>query len=143
MLRTVSSFVLGAALLCSAAPNLICAEEGERGPRPPRREGREDGPPPEGRRPPPPEGRRPPPPPPHPLQLALDTNDDGEISAEEIEGAVDALKKVDRNGDGKLSRDELRPPPPPHGRGGPPPRGEGGEGDDRPPPPRRRGPGRE
>jgi len=44
-----------------------------------------------------------------PLMLALDTDRDGEISAEEIKNAVAALKKLDRNGDGRLSREELRP----------------------------------
>ena len=51
------------------------------------------------------------------LMQALDADGDGEISAKEIEGAVDALKQLDRNGDGKLSGDELRPGPP--GPGGP------------------------
>ena len=31
------------------------------------------------------------------------------ISASEIEGAVAALKKLDKNGDGRITRDELRP----------------------------------
>jgi hypothetical protein len=41
--------------------------------------------------------------------MALDTNRDGQISAEEIEAAPAALKKLDRNGDGKLTRHELHP----------------------------------
>jgi hypothetical protein len=77
--------------------------------------------------PPPPRGDRPPPPPPpHPLEQALDADDDGVISAEEIAGAVEALKKLDRNGDGKLTGREFRPPHPPHGP--PPPDGEGPRG---------------
>jgi Ca2+-binding EF-hand superfamily protein len=38
---------------------------------------------------------------------ALDADKDGEISAEELEGAVKALKGLDKDGDGKLSRTEL------------------------------------
>lgn len=51
----------------------------------------------------------PPPPPPHPLLMALDANQDGELSAAEIDNAAESLKRLDRNGDGKLSRRELRP----------------------------------
>ena len=48
------------------------------------------------------------PPPIDPLFKALDTNNDGEISVKEIEAAVTSLKKLDKNGDGKLTHDELR-----------------------------------
>ena len=41
------------------------------------------------------------------IQQALDTNRDGTVSAEELEQAVDKLKRFDRNGDGKLTVDEL------------------------------------
>ena len=44
-----------------------------------------------------------------PLMMALDTNRDGMISAEEIEKASESLRKLDKNGDGKLSVEELRP----------------------------------
>ncbi len=88
-----------------------------------------DGPPPEGGRSPqsdrgtaggPPTGRRPLP----PIVTALDVNSDGEIGANEIADAVKALRKLDSNGDGKLSPDEYRPPRPdgagaPRGTGGP------------------------
>ncbi len=47
--------------------------------------------------------------PPFPLLLALDADEDGDISATEIENAAAALKKLDKNNDGKLSADELRP----------------------------------
>jgi hypothetical protein len=47
--------------------------------------------------------------PPLPLMVALDADANGEISAEEIEGAAAALKKLDKNSDGVLTREELRP----------------------------------
>jgi hypothetical protein len=59
------------------------------------------------------EGHRPPQPPPHPLWIALDTDENGEISAEEIEAAAEALAKLDENEDGKITRDEVKPPKPP------------------------------
>ena len=52
-----------------------------------------------------------------PLMSALDADKDGTISAAEIEKSASALKKLDRNGDGNLARDELRPEFP-GGRGG-------------------------
>src|SRR4051812_28082864 len=45
----------------------------------------------------------------NPLMTALDTNNDGVIDAQEIANASAALKKLDKNGDGKLTQDELRP----------------------------------
>lgn len=47
--------------------------------------------------------------PPSRLMEALDTNHDGELSAEEIANATQALRKLDKSGDGKLDREELRP----------------------------------
>ena len=44
-----------------------------------------------------------------PLMVALDTDGNGEISAEEIANATASLKKLDKNKDGKLTVDELRP----------------------------------
>ena len=90
----------------------------EDGDRPPPR-GDDDRPPPRGDddRPPPP----PPPPGPGPLMMALDKNRDGELSAEEIRNASEALRRLDKNQDGMLSRDELRPPGPPPGQRGPAP----------------------
>jgi len=46
----------------------------------------------------------------HPLMVALDLDKDGKLSAAEIANAADALKKLDKDGDGTLSRRELRPP---------------------------------
>jgi Ca2+-binding EF-hand superfamily protein len=50
-----------------------------------------------------------------PLIRILDADGNGEVSAEEIKNAPQALLKLDRNGDGKLTRDEL--PGPPSGAG--------------------------
>ncbi|HTI73112.1 MAG TPA: phospholipid-binding protein, partial [Candidatus Limnocylindria bacterium] len=70
---------------------------------------------------------------------ALDLNHDGVIDADEIAQASASLKKLDKNGDGKLTPDELRPPRPagPGGPGGPGGQGrpEGPEGEGRPPRP--------
>lgn len=52
------------------------------------------------------DGFRPNPP---PLMVALDTDKDGVISAKEIENAVAALKTLDKNNDGKLTQNEIRP----------------------------------
>lgn len=72
-------------------------------------------------------------PPPSPVTRAIDADGDGEISAEELSAAGDALKKLDHNGDGRLDRSELGPPPPRPWRDGP--RGDGPPG--RPGRPRR------
>jgi hypothetical protein len=79
-----------------------------------------------------------PPPPPmaHRLVEALDTDRDGELSAEEIQGSSAALLALDEDGDGTLSHEEWTlpplpggPHPPPHrcgqsiGQNPPPPRG--------------------
>ena len=76
-----------------------------------------------------PRGQRPPP---SPLMEALDVNHDGVIDADEIANAPAELKTLDKNGDGKLTQDELRPPRPPQGAGN-------GPGNDWPagPPPQR------
>lgn len=66
-------------------------------------------------------GHRPPPPPP-PILVIFDADRDGVISKDEIDDASDALAKLDKNGDGEITREELRPPsPPPPGRRPPPP----------------------
>lgn len=75
-----------------------------------------------------PDGPRPPMP---PIIAALDLNHDGIIDADEIAKAPESLKKLDKNGDGNLTPDELRPPRP------------GGSGGDRPQPPAGRRPSNE
>jgi len=47
--------------------------------------------------------------PPLPILRALDADGDGEISTAEIDGAAAALKSLDKNEDGKLEMDEVRP----------------------------------
>ena len=70
--------------------------------------------------------------PPHnPLLALFDTNHDGVIDPTEIANAPAILKALDKNGDGQLTADELRPPRPKGEKGAP-----GGKGDgDMPPPP--------
>lgn len=63
-----------------------------------------------------------------PVLVALNVNGDNEISADEIKGSASALAKLDKNADGKIVEDELRPagseerqrsgPPGRRGRGG-------------------------
>lgn len=52
-----------------------------------------------------------------PVLIALDADKNGEISGKEIENAAAALKSLDKNGDGKLTEEEVRPERPPGGRG--------------------------
>jgi hypothetical protein len=74
---------------------------------------------------PPPDHQRPIP----PIIQALDANHDGVIDASEIANASAALKTLDKNGDGKLTRDEYLPPRP-NG-----PNGDHRDGHRPPPPP--------
>ena len=74
---------------------------------------------------------------PPPIIAALDANHDGVIDETEIANAPAALKTLDKNGDGKLTMDELMGPRPMRGGGpgthqGPPPPP---PGDEPPPPP--------
>jgi len=80
-------------------------------------------------RPAPQEGQRRPMP---PIMLALDANQDGVIDATEIANAANALLTLDKNGDGKLTADEVMPPRPEGGRGPGGPGGKGGKGGPRP-----------
>ena len=54
-----------------------------------------------------PDGRHHPPP---PIIEALDLNHDHVVSADEIARAAQSLKALDKNGDGQLTPEELRPP---------------------------------
>ena len=66
-----------------------------------------------------------------PIMAALDTNSDGTIDATEIEQSSKSLKTLDKNNDGKLTPEELRPSGrPPGGQPGAP-----GERPARPAPP--------
>ena len=126
--QTVRILAVSAALGVAAWGWTVLADGPNDGPRN-RPEGRsaQDGPP-----------RRPAPP---PLEIALDQNQDHEIDADELEAATANLKKLDKNGDGKLTPEEYRPPrPDPMARGprdgqGPPRGPRDGEG-----PRRQRGP---
>lgn len=71
-----------------------------------------------------------------PLFAVLDLDKDGTLSAEEIAKAAESLKKLDKNGDGAIDRNELPPPPrlpgiqnkPGGPRQGPPQAGRGRQG---------------
>jgi len=52
-----------------------------------------------------------------PVFAALDADNDGVLSSAEINAAPAALKKLDKNGNGNLSEDEVRPNFPNEGRG--------------------------
>jgi hypothetical protein len=67
-----------------------------------------------------------------PVFRTLDVDEDGQLSASEIENASKSLLKLDKNGDGILSAEELRPDPAqmpmfagPNGPGSPGPAGPG------------------
>jgi Ca2+-binding EF-hand superfamily protein len=74
-----------AVLFCAVGQLVFAQGPGNENPRPP---GRPPGP---------------------PVMRALDTDGNGELSAEEITNAAAALKTLDKNNDGKLDQSELRP----------------------------------
>jgi hypothetical protein len=117
-MKLQTKILVTAIALAGSAAYLIAQNEGGPGPGP-RGPGGPGGP----------GGRRPVP----PIIAVLDANHDGVIDAAEIDNAPAALRKLDKNGDGKLTMDELMPPPPngrgPSGPGGPGgPQGPGGPG---------------
>ncbi len=48
-----------------------------------------------------------------PIMKALDLDEDGQLSASEVENASKSLMKLDKNGDGVISAEEMRPEPGP------------------------------
>lgn len=107
-MKTTTKVILSV-LALSASTLLLMAEGNGKPPRPPRGE---EGGGPGGPR------HRPPPP---PVMVVLDANHDGVIDATEIANASQALLTLDKNGDGQLTWEELRPPRPEGDAGGPPP----------------------
>ena len=76
-----------------------------------------------------------------PLMVALDTNKDGELTADEIAAAAVSLKTLDKNNDGNLTREELFGAAPPRGEGQGRGQGQGGgQGGGQGRPPREGGP---
>lgn len=108
-MKTTTKVILGVLTLGTSALMLMAEGNGNH-PRPARGE---DGGGPGG------SGHRPPP----PVIAVLDANRDGIIDASEIANASKALLTLDKNGDGQLTIDELRPPRPEGDAGGPPPEG--------------------
>jgi hypothetical protein len=78
----------------------IMAQDAGGPPKRARAQGQQEGPGGDGQRPVP------------PLIAALDANHDGVIDEQEIANAPAALKTLDKNGDGKLTADEIHPPRP-------------------------------
>jgi hypothetical protein len=112
-MKTTTKVALSVITLGMSALMLMAENTGNRpsgNPRPPRDEagGRPGGP-----------GHRPPP----PVIAVLDANHDGVIDAAEIANASAALVTLDKDGDGQLTREELRPPCPEGDAGGQPPEG--------------------
>jgi len=102
MKKYITSGILVALI---AASTLLAADNnGPRGPRGPRPDG-ERGERGEGRRP---GGGRPG----MALLMIFDANKDGTIDATEISNAATALKTLDKNNDGQITADEMRPPRP-------------------------------
>jgi hypothetical protein len=53
----------------------------------------------------------------HPLMAALDANKNGTLEASEIADASNALKKLDKNSDGQITKEEIRSPKANGGKG--------------------------
>lgn len=131
-MRITRLLSVGTTLLAVCATTFVLAQppkNGDQGDRPERRDrgergGREGGPPREGRGP----GGRPNFMMMMPIIVVLDVNKDGEISKEEMENATAALQKLDKDKNGKLTEEELRPDFSAFGRRGGGPGGPGGFG---------------
>lgn len=85
--------IILSALLATSALSLMAQDADTPAPRGSRHPGGPGGP-----------GHRPP-----PFIAALDVNKDGVIDATELANASTVLAKLDRNGDGQITLDELRP----------------------------------
>lgn len=137
-MKTKNIIIMALALGISASSVLAQNTERPKGPRPPGQGRPEGGPGHEGR------------PLIPPLIAALDANKDGTISADELANASAAVKSLDKNGDGAVQMEELRPKPP-EGAGehkdgerkGPPPGGVRPDGERKGPPPNGPRPGGE
>lgn len=119
-MKTTAKVTISLLALSASAWMLLAQDSGNRpsrNERPPRGE-RQGGPGMNGHRPPP------------PVIAVLDANHDGMIDAAEIANASAALLTLDKNGDGQLTPEELRPPRPDGEAGGPLP---GGDDEGRPP----------
>ncbi len=126
----MKKFLLASAVLAllGASVTMSVMAQPPREERPPGGD-RPEGPPPEGKRRDGEQGEAGRPPMPNPLVAALDTNGDRQISAEELQAATASLLTLDKNSDGKLTDDEMRPPRPDGGgREGGPREGAGREG---------------
>ena len=130
------SIVLAVLFATSLFVHVVTAADDEKGDKPRVRKGRPEGAEGSRKRPEGAEGRRSRRPGQRPgmggmkLMRAIDADGDGILSAAEIEGAIAAIKKLDKNEDGKIDKAELAPP---KRKGGErPKRGEGAKDGERP-----------
>lgn len=132
--------IISAAEISKASESLLTLDKNKNGklekdeimPKPPKRErGQSPGGGPQGgnrdeQRNGPRNGQRHDGPPPFPLIVVLDTDKDGELSAQEIAAAPAQLKTLDKNGDGQLGPGEYAPRPPKDDQDAPDQNGGGG-----------------
>jgi hypothetical protein len=100
MMKIRLLMVFAASAACLSIPQVFAQNDG---PPPGDRPGGNAGP--GGERPGGFNGRRPM----HPLVVALDKNRDNILSSDEIAGASAAIKSLDKNGDGQVTPEEMRP----------------------------------
>jgi len=129
-MKTTTIFSTLAVLALSASVWMLHGQEAGAPPDQRQRQQRPTGPPPDGQRGPGMQGgqggmgqRMPQP----PLMTAIDANHDGTLDEGEISNSAVALRSLDKNSDGKLTPEELRPNRPP-GQRGPGQGGQGGQG---------------
>jgi hypothetical protein len=123
-----STLILTLALALPASLSLAQRPGGPGGPPPPgmppgpppvQQPGNNQRPPRDGNQPRPGQQQQPMPQGPSPLLHVLDMDDDGIISAGEIDNSPESLAKLDKNKDGKLTKDEFAPLPPQDGQQNP------------------------